>query len=338
LSTLPDTVRAFLTKLNPAGATVIAAVSGGPDSVALVRALALVRVSLGLKQIVIAHLNHQLRGEEGDRDAAFVRDLYKQIAADDPAAFLLREESVNIPVLARERKEGIEATARAVRYAWLARLAGECAARWVATGHTANDQAETVLHRLLRGTGLKGLRGIPEQRPLAPGVTVIRPLLQTTRQEVLEFLSGLGQSCCLDTSNADTRFFRNRLRCELLPLLAEHYNAAIVPVLCQLAHQASEVGNHLEEQSRQLLREAELPRAGAMLVFDRDRLVAAPRLLIREMFRRVWDREQWPQQAMGFQEWERTAAVTVDEAAAVDLPGQIRVRRCGKVIQVFKVS
>src|SRR5207237_1638397 len=121
-----------------------------------------------------------------------------------------------------------------LRYRWLAETAREVGARWVATGHTADDQAETVLHRLLRGTGLQGLRGIAARRDLEPGVGVVRPLLQTTRGEVIAYLDGLGHPYRVDATNSDLSYTRNRIRAELLPLLAARYNPAVVRVLARL--------------------------------------------------------------------------------------------------------
>src|SRR5436189_3233901 len=129
-------------------------------------------------------------------------------------------QRIDVRSQARRERANLEAVGRRVRYDFLASVARETGAAWVATGHTADDQAETVLHRLLRGTGLKGLAGIPARRALAPGVDVVRPLLKVRRAEVLAFLQETGQRFRQDTSNVDPRFTRNRIRHELLPSLA----------------------------------------------------------------------------------------------------------------------
>jgi tRNA(Ile)-lysidine synthase len=215
----------------------------------------------------------------------------------------------------------------------LTRIAQERQARWVVTGHTADDQAETVLHRLLRGTGLKGLGGIPARRPLAPGIELLRPLLKVSRAEVLAFLEKEGQDYRQDRSNEDLRFTRNRIRHELLPHLKREYNPAIGPILCRLAEQANEAHHLLEDLAIKLLAEVELPRAGALLVFDRARLAAVPRYLVREVFRLAWEREGWPLGALTFDDWDRIASVALGEASATDLPGRLRVRCLDRVIQ-----
>jgi tRNA(Ile)-lysidine synthase len=315
----------------PAGPGVVA-VSGGPDSVALLRAL----LALRRAPLVLAHLNHQLRGADSDADEAFVAALHARLAAEG-AALALRCLRIDVAARARTERDNLESAARRARYGWLAELAREAGAGWVATGHTADDQAETVLHRLLRGTGLKGLCGIPARRALAPGVELVRPLLRVTRAQVLTFLEALGQDFRQDASNADPRFTRNRIRHELLPHLAERYNPGIALALCRLAEQAAEVQGREEVAARALLADAELPRAGETVVLDRALLTAAPRNLVRETFRLLWQREGWPAAKAGFDSWERAAAVAAGEEVAADLPGGVRVRRRGRVVQVLRV-
>ncbi len=231
---------------------------------------------------------------------------------------------------------------RSARYGWLTDVAHELGARWVATGHTANDQAETVLHRLFRGAGLQGLRGIAERRrltggcrePSSTGVSVVRPLLRAARNDLLAFLQQLGQDAREDSSNNDLRFTRNRIRRELLPHLTEHYNPAVVSVLSRLAEQADEFHRYQEAEAAALLHVAELPRAGAVLVFELARLAQAPRLLVRVLFRLVWAREGWPTGRMDFAAWERLAGLVFDGGGGGDFPGGVNARRGGPVVQV----
>ncbi len=305
--------------------SIVAAVSGGPDSVALLRAL---RDARGVGPLVAAHLNHQLRGADSDADEAFVRDLCDHLAVP------CHVQRLDVQAIAVSEGANLEGTARRLRYDWLARAATEEGLGAVATGHTADDQAETVLHRLLRGTGLQGLRGIALRRELAPGVALVRPLLTTTRAEVMAYLHGLGQAYRQDSTNFDPAFTRNRIRHQLLPLLAAEYNPEIVAVLARLAAQADEAHAAEEEQARALLAAAELPRAGTVLVFDGSQLSAAPPHQVRALFRLVWQREGWPMDAMGFDAWQRVAAVARGEATAADFPGGVRMRCVGRVVQV----
>jgi tRNA(Ile)-lysidine synthase len=236
--------------------------------------------------------------------------------------------------VARQEGGNLEAVARRVRYDWLTRVAQETGSAWVATGHTADDQAETVLHRLLRGAGLRGLRGIAVRRELAPGVELVRPLLAVTRTEVLAYLQAEAQAYRQDSTNLDPGYTRNRIRHELLPHLAERYNPAVVQTLARLAEQAEEAFRDEEARARALLAEAERPRAGALLVLDRPTLAAAPRRLVREALRLAWEREGWPLGEMGFGDWDRVAAVALGEAAAADLPGGVRARCRERVVQL----
>jgi tRNA(Ile)-lysidine synthase len=307
------------------------AVSGGPDSVALLRALLTLR---GGKPLVMAHVNHSLRGAESDGDEAFVKALHAKLAMVN-LGLSLRSTRIDIAHYARLEGESVETTARQYRYAWLTEVACEVGATWIATGHTADDQAETVLHRLLRGTGLKGLCGIPSRRELAPGLLLVRPLLGVRRQQVLGYLNRLHQDFREDSSNQDLGFTRNRLRHELLPHLATHYSPAIVDLLCRLAGQATEVQADQERHARALLRESELPRAGTVLVFDAASLVKAPRQLVREMFRLVWTREGWPQGALGFEDWDRLAGqLHQADGSVAQLAGEVHAQRRGNVIQL----
>jgi tRNA(Ile)-lysidine synthase len=333
-SRLTRLARRCLRALPEASAGVVVAVSGGADSVAVLHAIDEARDSDALVPLIVAHLNHQLRGEESNLDEAFVAALHAQLVTAGRPNLTLVQTRLDVAGLARAEGENLEAVARRERYRWLAEVARASGARWIATGHTANDQAETVLHRLMRGTGLRGLRGIAARRPLGTGLSVVRPLLQATRAEILDYLHGLSQPYREDASNRDPRFTRNRIRHELLPLLARDYNPAIVDVLARLARQADDVYRFEETAARALLAEAERPRAGDRLVFDHRALLAAPRHSVREMFRQVWDREGWPVGRMDHAAWERLADVALGVLNAVDLPGGLHARRRERVVQI----
>ena len=303
-----EAIRNFLEREAVVG-TGIVAVSGGADSVALLRAL------YG-RPLVVAHANHGLRGAESDGDEAFVREL--------AAEMKLEFRSVRLAIPANEN---LESAARRLRYDWLARLANEVNASWIATGHTADDQAETVLHRIVRGTGLQGLRGIASDK-IIDNVKIIRPLLATTRDDVISYLADLGQTHRTDSSNADRRFTRNRIRHELLPQLKE-FNPEIVAVLGRLAEHSTEAFEFIEGEAKQLLARVERPRAGAKLIFDKSTLESATPFLVREIFRLVWQREGWPMDAMTSEHWQRVANFT-----AGDYPGCVKLLAVGQIVQV----
>jgi tRNA(Ile)-lysidine synthase len=316
---LPEAVRRSWLDLRGPG---VVAVSGGADSVALLRALA-----TWASPLVVAHFNHRLRGAESDADERFVRELVGTLGLRCEVA------GADIADEVRTAGENLEDVARRRRYDFLARVARSCGAEWVATGHTRDDQAETVLQRLLRGAGIQGLRGIASERELAPGVRLVRPLLNVSRAEVIAYLEELKQPWREDLSNRDPVFTRNRIRHELLPLLRT-FNPSANEVLARLAEQAGEVHEEQEAAARALLAEAELPPARGLRVFRTDVLAAAPRHQVRGLFRLVWEREGWPLRDMTFKLWKRVVAVALGEETATDLPGGVRARRTGGVVQV----
>jgi tRNA(Ile)-lysidine synthetase-like protein len=217
------------------GDTLLVAVSGGPDSLGLLHLLAQLRDDLGFT-LHVAHLNHMLRGDESQAEAAFV-------AATASAWRLpVTIAAVDVYAQSQQTRTNLHHAARVARYTFLAQTAQLLAAQAVAVAHHANDQAETVLMHMLRGAGSAGLRGMrpvvpwaewaPDQVPGGPAIApaLIRPLLQITRSEIAEYCAAHGLQPRCDPTNADTHFTRNRIRHELLPQLAD-YNPQIVAAL-----------------------------------------------------------------------------------------------------------
>jgi len=235
----------------------VVAVSGGADSVSLLDALARLdeRGKLPAK-IFIAHLNHQLRGEESDGDEAFVRSLAEYYGVECFA------ERAAVAETAKAEKRNLEATARRMRYDFLARVAQICGARMVLTAHTQDDQAETVLMRLLRGSGAEGLRGIHPIRPLNESVKLIRPMLAVARAEVLEHCAHYDLKFRSDSSNDSLEFTRNRVRQELLPLLRS-FNPRSEEALARLTELLDDDQDYLHQIALGVLAEI---RQGANLV------------------------------------------------------------------------
>ncbi len=208
------------------GSRVIVGVSGGPDSVTLLHLLHRMADSRRLV-LHVAHLNHSIRGEEADQDAAFVADLAGRMALP------FVTETVDVPALAERQQLALEEAARRARYTFLCRTARQVGAQSIAVGHNADDQAETVLMHLLRGAGPAGLRGmlpatglgdyrlLPQCQSPEADLVLIRPLLGTLRADIETYCQAQGLNTRFDRSNLDTTHFRNRLRHEVLPYLAE---------------------------------------------------------------------------------------------------------------------
>ena len=275
------------------GEGVVVAVSGGGDSVALLRALHDTRLDLRLS---VAHLDHHARGEASRADAAFVAELAASLG-------LPFDRGDWTPT----RSNHFESDARKARYAWLAEVAARREARFVATGHTRDDQAETVLFRILRGTGPRGLAGIPPRRTLAEGVTLIRPLLDASRDELRRYLAEIGQPFREDASNADLAHMRNRIRNDLLPKLAAQYNPRVAEALARLGDFArDDLARRLKRVER-VVREALIAAGPDAIAIRRALLERLSPTLRAEVFRAAWRRAGWGEQAMTAARWIRLA-------------------------------
>ena len=200
-----------------AGEHVVVGVSGGVDSVVLLAVLHHLRPRLGI-QLSSAHLNHQLRGVEAERDAEFVRRFSEQLAIP------CYVESRNVPELMKTQKLSPQDAARQMRYAFFESIARQVQAQKIATAHTADDQAETVLLGLIRGAGIHGLGGI---QPIRNG-KIIRPLLTTTRAQIEAYARAEGLEYVVDSSNTCRKYLRNAVRLDLLPLLKQQFNPGMV--------------------------------------------------------------------------------------------------------------
>jgi tRNA(Ile)-lysidine synthase len=260
-------------RLWQSGTRLVAAVSGGSDSVALLRLLSELHRQGELCLDAVAHLHHGIRGAEADDDEAWCRELAAAVAIE----FVSGREDV--PGLARATNTSVEVAARRVRYQFLEHVRRSRGADLVATAHTADDQAETVLLRLVRGTGLRGLSAIAPRRG-----TVIRPLLDCTRAELRAYLDAAGQSWREDATNLDVGHPRNRMRLELIPWIEQHFNPRVRDGLARLA-------DHARTDDERLDREAAaatigvVRREGDTVVVDRGGLAGLPEALARRVVR-----------------------------------------------------
>lgn len=220
------------------GDHVLAAVSGGADSVALLLCLHKLAPKLRLS-LSVAHLNHRIRGSEGDADENFVR----RMSADLKLPFY--SERIEVKKRAAAGRENLEEFARTARYDFLRRTAERIGARKIAVGHTLNDQAETALFRFIRGSGIEGLSAI---HPVVDG-RVIRPLLECSRDAILRYLKQRRAGYVEDSTNRDLHHARNRIRRRLLPYLTKHFNPQLVSTLAREASLARELWSFVEAES-----------------------------------------------------------------------------------------
>lgn len=293
--------------------TVLLAVSGGVDSVALLRAMQRLKTG-GAGRLVVAHFNHGLRGPESGADEAFVADLAGRLG-------LACEVGRAAPGgMSRHAGDGLEAAARAARYRFLTETAGRLGARHVATAHTADDQAETILHRIVRGTGIAGLAGIARARPLAPGIALVRPLLGFRRADLEAYLANLGQDYRIDSSNACLAMTRNRLRLEVLPQLADRCNPGVVDALLRLGSLAGEAQEVIDGLVERLRTQTVFSEPSGIVRIARSPLAGQPRYLVRELLIAVWRDRQWPLQSMGYAEWDLLADMILGATGQSTIP------------------
>ena len=308
------------------GDAVAVALSGGADSVALAASLR----SIGRFALHLVHVHHGLRGEAADADAAFVREL----AWEWKLPFVLKR--IDTPSLGRQWGVGVEEAARRGRYDALAEAAREAGAPAVAVAHHADDQVETVLHRIVRGTHLRGLGGMPVKRRLAEGVSLVRPLLWARREQVEQYCRSQGLSWRTDHTNAQLDHTRNFIRHELLPLLRDRLNPRADEALLRLSSAAAEAEAALDDLSGRLLERACRKRLDDRIVLRVAPLRKAPPVLASLVFRSALSELSAPQQALTQERFADLLEVLAGRVPAIDLPGEIRVARQGQSICISR--
>ena len=306
-------------------APVVVGISGGADSVALLLGVCSLVAGQGTpSRLFVAHARHDLRAEAA-ADADFVAGLAAELGVPCVVRDIPVRESDGV------RGEGVEARARRLRYEFFAAVAREQGARFVAVAHTADDQAETILHRSLRGTGLAGLAGMAAARELSDGVALVRPLLAVPRRVVRSYLESRGRSWVEDATNADVRYARNFLRHEILARCESGPYPAASAALVRLGSQAAAVAGALRSAAEHLLENYSQRQADGTIVLQAQKLVRLDRHLIAEVFVALWHREGWPQRDMTARHYGQLATMAVASAepsaaapSAIDLPGGAR--------------
>ena len=227
-----------------ANAPVLLAFSGGADSMAL---LDMMQKEYPTAPILLAHVNHGIRGEEALRDRTFCENVAKERGLE---IVIL---DADVPAIAKEKGQSIEEAAREVRYAFFADLMSERNIPILLTAHHADDHLETILFRIARGTGLSGLSGIAPIRPFAKG-HLVRPLLGFTKKEILEYCQVHGVDYVTDSTNADTTYARNRIRADILPVMEELYTDASHRAV-QMSAELGEDESYLQELAKEFVEE-----------------------------------------------------------------------------------
>ncbi|HHY45956.1 MAG TPA: tRNA lysidine(34) synthetase TilS [Firmicutes bacterium] len=327
------------------GDLVVAAVSGGPDSVALVHSLSTLAPEYGIS-LYVAHFNHLLRGEEAAEDARFVEDLGRTLGIPVTVG------KGDVAGYAAQNGLSVEEAGRVLRYRFLLRVAEGLGAGVIAVGHNADDQAETVLMRILRGAGTAGLAGIPPVRieripreeeghsTAGRHVRIIRPLLYISRREIETYCSELGLLARIDRTNLEEDYLRNRIRLSLIPLLEREYNPGIRGRLARMADILREEDAYLTGVSREWLERIMVSEAAQRIEVSADTLAGLDRGLARRVVREALRRF-----SPGLRDIEVGHVDEVLELAkrpqsgvGIDLPGGVRAVKEYRSLVLEKAS
>ncbi|MDA8134323.1 MAG: tRNA lysidine(34) synthetase TilS [Desulfobacteraceae bacterium] len=314
-------------KMLEPGDPVLAAVSGGPDSVALLLSLLHLKKTRDLS-IGIAHLNHRLRGEDSLKDEEFVRDLAEQFRLP----FFCRQEDV--AAYACLHRLSVEEAGREVRYDFFSRTADHHGYHKIALGHNKNDNAELVLMNLLRGSGSKGLSGIPPVRDKL----YIRPLIRLTKQEILDFLKAQGRAFRIDGSNTDTAYIRNAVRLRLIPVLESDYNPDIVDALDRLSHILRQEEDYLDTEAEKYFQTCLIEKQTAFLSFSKKSLSTLHPAMVNRVIRKGIGMMKTDLRRISLGHMNDILDFCFRRASgnSLDLPGRIRIYKKKDAIMIKK--
>lgn len=302
-------------KLLKEGDRVVVGLSGGADSVFLLYCLEKARKTLKLS-LTVAHFNHCLRREESEEDEKFVISLC---------------EGWHLPLRIERwegKKEGgpiSEEKAREARYAFFERVCREVGADKVALAHTQDDDVETILFRLLRGSGLSGLRGIPFERPLGP-YRLIRPLKEMSREAIRDFLRKEEIPWREDASNGDIRYTRNRIRHHLLPLLEKEFNPKIREILLHLGENVTEDYDYLQKEGDSAFEKVVVEQNRRQMVYKRRVFQAFPFAIQKQLFRQALRKLGTNMDRVGYSEWKALSELLEKKTFRYTLPGALKVK------------
>lgn len=307
-----------------AGDTVVVAVSGGPDSISLLHILYRLREILNIN-LVVAHLNHQFRDAESDADACFVREIAKCLHIE---AYI---ESRDVSAYCKRHGVSAQVGAREVRYNFLSEVAVKTGASRIALGHHADDQAETILLHLIRGAGSGGLKGMLPVRDNF----FIRPLLAVRRRDIETYCKYHRLATRQDSSNAQTKYMRNRVRFELMPLLESKFNANLVDSLNRLGEICRDEDDYLEKQSANIYYHVRLQSDDNAVVLDKSRLLNCHLSLLRRVVRRAWSEICGDKDDLSYGHIEQILKIINDGGGyrQINLPRGVTCKNCYNQIE-----
>lgn len=295
---------------------VVVGVSGGPDSVSLIHLLSRLQDEYNLT-LWIAHLNHKLRGREGEEEDRWVKQFGRELGIS------VISDSCNVSLLAKKKKLSLEEAGRRARYNFLEHVANEVGASRIAIAHTASDQVETLLMRLIKGAGVDGLSGIPPVRG-----RVIRPLIEIFRVEVEVYCKDNHLYPCQDSSNLELCFLRNRIRWDLIPHLSRQYNPRIGETILRINAILREEGDYLERETRRALRLAAVGQNNGKLILDIQKLHRLHPAIQRRVVRKALGEVKGDLKRITFDHINSVLGMGPGRGTKkLDLPGDLLVQR-----------
>ena len=319
-------------KLIENGDYVLVGVSGGADSVCLLRMLKTLQDEIGFF-LEAVHVEHGIRGVESENDAAFVVRLCE--ALEIPLQLFF----VDAVAYAKEQKMGLEEAARILRYDAYVQAAGNVLGSRVkvALAHHADDNAETVLFQMVRGSGIDGMSGMRSMREITEGVSVVRPLLTVTRAEIEEYLQQEGQDYCVDSTNEDTSYSRNKIRHQILPML-EEVNTKAVSHINRSALLLQDLSEYLNQQVKEVAKKALKEQESGILILEEE-LVALPLILKKELLHLALAKAAGSGKDIGTDHVESLAELLGRQVGrCVSLPYRLRGRRVYEGVLLENVS
>jgi len=325
LSQLKKTVKAH--GLIKKGDRVLLCISGGPDSMVLLHLMSTLADSYGIS-LYACHLDHMLRGRNSSCDRRFAKEISRNYAMP----FIGRKRDVG--KIASSGKLSIEEAARKTRYEFYKYAAEKVKANSIATGHNLDDQAETVLMRMIKGSGLTGLSGIPYKRKLGP-YKLIRPLLDIKRIQILEYLRLNNMPYRIDSSNTHTRFLRNKIRHELIPLLEKEYNPKVKYALWVISRTLREAEDYIHLQAQKEYKSLCGPK-GPSVKLGIKRLGSIHPSIRHELIRIIIKALKGDLRQIDYRNLEQIQSVLNGEKNATDLPATICVNRTDGYLVISK--
>jgi len=300
--------------------SVLVGLSGGPDSVTLLHALYSLKKEYSLN-ILLAHLDHKFRGEESRADRKFCEDLAKKYNLE------IMWEEIDVPKISKEKGISPEEAARFERYGFFKRSAKERGIDKIAVGHTRDDQAETVLMRIIRGAGMKGLGGISPVKDMH-GFKIIRPLIEISRKDVEAFISETGLKFRKDSSNEKAIFTRNKIRLELIPLLEKEFNSNIKEVLANMAENLKTEDEFLSKLAKRKFKSVSKVRQEEILI-DIKKFKKQPEAIRKRILRAALEEFKGDLRRLTYQHWKEMEDLINSRPvnSIVNLPAGISVAK-----------